>query len=119
MALPSATALEGRAVLVEAVTEPEPESETSASFPQSLFQDGAAFRNRRPGDRIALPRGGHKKLQDYWIDKKVPREKRDALPLLAVGSRVLWIPGYGAFPGAGEMDEGPFYRFCLQKSTEE
>jgi len=34
-----------------------------------------------------------KKLKDYLIDSKVPREKRDGLILLADGNQVVWIVG--------------------------
>lgn len=46
------------------------------------------------GDRfypIGAP--GSKKLKDYFIDKKVPRQERN-VPLICVGSRVLFIPGF-------------------------
>lgn len=52
------------------------------------------LRYRRPGDRIS-PKGffGTKKLQDYFTDRKIDRDKRDSLLLAAAGSRVVWIPG--------------------------
>jgi tRNA(Ile)-lysidine synthase len=54
---------------------------------------GAVVRGRRPGDRIAPPgMAGHKKLQDYYVDRKVPRRERDAAPLIACGGDVLWTP---------------------------
>ena len=49
-------------------------------------------RSRRPGDVIRLA-GGTKKVADLLIDRKVPREARDALPLVARGTDVLWIEG--------------------------
>lgn len=54
---------------------------------------GAVVRGRRPGDRLR-PRGlgGRKKLQDYYIDRKLPRRLRDAMPIIAYGSDVLWTP---------------------------
>lgn len=54
---------------------------------------GAIVRGRRPGDRIQ-PRGmqGHKKLQDYYVDEKIPRRERDAAPVIACGAEVLWTP---------------------------
>jgi tRNA(Ile)-lysidine synthase len=39
------------------------------------------LRNARPGDRIAI-RDGHKKLQDLFVDAKVPRADRRKVPLL-------------------------------------
>ena len=54
------------------------------------------FRTRAPGDRIRLA-GGSKKISDLLIDRKVPRERRDALRVLATApvgpSEVLWIEG--------------------------
>lgn len=50
------------------------------------------IRYRRPGDFIEL-KSGHKKLKDLFIDDKVPREERGAIPLLAVGSEILWVIG--------------------------
>jgi tRNA(Ile)-lysidine synthase len=51
----------------------------------------------RPGDRIR-PRGapGVRKLQDFLVDRKIPRWLRPHLPLLAAGGEVLWVPGLGA-----------------------
>ena len=57
-----------------------------AAFPN------AHLRTRRPGDRIRLV-GGSKKLSDLLIDRKIPREVRDHLRLLASGQEVLWIEG--------------------------
>jgi hypothetical protein len=35
---------------------------------------------------------GHRKLQDVLVDRKVPRRERDAMPVIAAGSEVLWTP---------------------------
>jgi tRNA(Ile)-lysidine synthase len=57
----------------------------------------AALRTRRPGDRFR-PEGGRgtKKLKSWLIDRKVPREERDALLVLASGGTVLAIPELSA-----------------------
>ena len=53
------------------------------------------LRNRQPGDYIMVnDKGGKKKLKDYFIDMKIPREERDGILLLADGSHVVWIVGY-------------------------
>ena len=56
-----------------------------------------AVRNRRPGDRFRpLGLGGRKKLQDYFVDKKVPRDARDQVPLVVDDAdRIVWVAGHG------------------------
>jgi tRNA(Ile)-lysidine synthase len=52
------------------------------------------IRTRRPGDYLVLYRsGGKKKLKDYFIDEKIPLEKRNEILLLASGSEILWVIG--------------------------
>ncbi|MBE3556221.1 MAG: tRNA lysidine(34) synthetase TilS [Firmicutes bacterium] len=42
------------------------------------------------GDRIHLT-GGWRKLSDLFVDRKIPREQRDRLPLLCLGEDLLWV----------------------------
>ena len=37
--------------------------------------------------------GGGKKLKDYLIDEKVPRDQRERLTLLAEEGEILWVVG--------------------------
>jgi len=52
------------------------------------------IRNRRPGDRIQ-PLGGTRRLRvkDLLIARKVPRARRDRLPLMVIDGEIAWIPG--------------------------
>lgn len=52
------------------------------------------LRTRRPGDRF-YPQGcsGSKKLARWLIDKKVPVESRDSIPLLIAEGQILLIAG--------------------------
>lgn len=58
--------------------------------------DDAVFeiRSRRNGD-FFYPTGMHgkKKVKDYFIDCKIPREKRDRIPILTCGGEIMWIVG--------------------------
>ena len=57
-------------------------------------------RARRPGDRMRLP-GGTRKLQDILVDAKVPRAVRDALPVVCLEGRPVWLPGHVRAVDAG------------------
>ena len=48
------------------------------------------LRTRQPGDYISL-RQGRKKIQDFFVDQKVPKEDRDEVPLAAIGREILWV----------------------------
>jgi tRNA(Ile)-lysidine synthetase-like protein len=47
---------------------------------------------RRPGMRMHQRRGT-RKLQDVFVDARVPREDRDGWPLVLSGESVVWVPG--------------------------
>jgi tRNA(Ile)-lysidine synthase len=55
-------------------------------------QGALAVRNRRPGDRIRL-KTGTKKLQDFFVDRKISREARDTIPLICDADALIWIVG--------------------------
>jgi tRNA(Ile)-lysidine synthase len=54
-----------------------------------------AVRSRRPGDRFRpLGAPGGRKLQDFLVDRKVPRDDRDSLPLVVDRrDRIVWVVG--------------------------
>ena len=49
-------------------------------------------RSRRMGDAIRLP-GGRKSLKKLLIDKKVPKEKRDTLPVVLLDGALTAVGG--------------------------
>ncbi len=51
---------------------------------------GLEVRTRRAGDRLA---GRRKKLQDVFVDAKVPRAERDSWPVVVNGEEVVAVPG--------------------------
>ena len=83
-------------------------------FDAEGFAEGETpeLRTRRPGDYIRL-KGGTRKLQDLLVDMKVPRRKRDSLPLIAAGSEVLFAgaekPRYSAARSVTETTKKVLY----------
>jgi tRNA(Ile)-lysidine synthase len=53
-------------------------------------------RNWRPGDAFRpLGLGGRKKLQDVFVDRKIPRADRSRVPLVVDHEdRIVWVPGH-------------------------
>ena len=74
-----------------------PDGRHAALVRRDLVQGSLAVRNRRPGDRFRpAGLGGRKKLQDYFVDRKVARRERDAVPLVVDGhDRIVWVVGHG------------------------
>ena len=68
-------------------------------------------RNRRPGDRLhPLGAPGSKKVQDVLVDRKVPRDDRDLLPIVTTEhGEIVWV--------AGEVLADPFRVTPLTKSV--
>jgi len=38
--------------------------------------------------------GRRKKLQDFFVDEKMPRDERDSIPIVVSGNDIVWIAGY-------------------------
>jgi tRNA(Ile)-lysidine synthetase-like protein len=57
---------------------------------------GLKVRSWRPGDRLA---GRRKKVQDVFVDAKIPRSEREAWPLVVRGREVIAVPGLVEAPG--------------------
>lgn len=59
-------------------------------IPAELF-----VRTRRPGDSFK-PFGmtKDKKLQDFFVDEKVPKRERDRVPIIASDGDIIWIAGF-------------------------
>jgi tRNA(Ile)-lysidine synthetase-like protein len=57
---------------------------------------GLHVRGWRAGDRLA---GHGRKVQDVFVDAKVPRSEREAWPLVVRGDEVVAVPGIAEAPG--------------------
>ena len=71
-----------------------PKSFNTVYIDADKIKHDIVVRSREQGD-VFSPIGlkGSKKLKDYFIDKKIPREKRDQVMLLADGDEIVWILG--------------------------
>ncbi len=66
-----------------------------------------AIRARKDGDFFyPFGFGKRKKLQDYFVDEKIPRDERDIVPLLVNNDEIVWVVGY-------RTDE----RYKIEKNT--
>ena len=65
-------------------------------FDYDKLKTGINIRSRKNGD-VFKPYGstGTKKLKEYMIDKKIPRDMRDGIPLIAKGNEIVWAVGCG------------------------
>ena len=71
-----------------------PEKRYTKWFDYDKIKGNVVIRTRKPGDFLVVNQsGGKKKLKDYFIDNKVPRDERDSILLLAVDSEVIWVIG--------------------------
>jgi tRNA(Ile)-lysidine synthase len=60
-----------------------------------VLDEPLRLRAWRAGDRFQpLGLRGRKKLQDFFVDAKVPREARPRVPLLLAGDRIAWVVGH-------------------------
>jgi tRNA(Ile)-lysidine synthase len=64
---------------------------------------GLHVRGWRAGDRLA---NRNLKVQDLFVDAKVPRSEREAWPLVVRGEEVVYVPGVAAAPGWEDAVEG-------------
>ena len=63
---------------------------------------GLRVRSWRPGDRLA---GRSKKIQDVFVDAKIPRSERETWPLVVRGEDVVAVPGIVEAPGVSAVRE--------------
>ena len=74
------------------------------------ISDALELRVRQDGDRFQpLGMDGHEmKISDFFINVKLAKRARDRWPLLCMGEKVVWVPGYR-----------PAHPFRLTESTKQ
>lgn len=72
------------------------EPESVAVLQEEAVTLPLTVRNRRPGDRLRpLGSPGSRKLQDVFVDRKVPGIARDRVPLVVDrAGRIVWVVGH-------------------------
>lgn len=62
------------------------------AFDYDKIKFNIQIRTRKPNDRIFLKGlNGTKKIKDFFIDEKIPRQERSVMPLVACGTDIIWI----------------------------
>jgi len=65
-------------------------------FDYDKIENTVVIRTRNEGDYIQINSvGGRKKIKDYFIDQKIPKEERDNQLLVTDGNHIMWILGDG------------------------
>jgi len=71
-----------------------PKSNYTKWYDYDTINSDVSLRTPKSGDRISLYADGRgKSVSDVLTDAKIPKEKRERMPLLAAGNQVLWIFG--------------------------
>jgi tRNA(Ile)-lysidine synthase len=72
------------------------DARSCAVFDYEKIHPPFTIRGRRPGDYFfPYGMGGRrKKLQDFFVDYKVPRHERDQIPILTSLEGILWVIGW-------------------------
>lgn len=71
-----------------------PKNQYTKWFDYDRIKGALSVRTRESGDYLMIAGGKRKLLKRFFIDEKIPEEKRASIPLLAEGSHVLWVMGY-------------------------
>jgi len=83
-----------RSIDASQITDLKKDNKHKAYIDKDKIKQELVLRNRLEGD-VFSPIGlkGTKKLKEYFIDEKIPKEERDNIFLIADGKEVVWILG--------------------------
>lgn len=64
-------------------------------FDYGIIKSSLYIRTRQAGDTIVIDEKGHqKKLKNWFVDEKIPKEVRDSQLLLTENNEILWVLGH-------------------------
>lgn len=79
----------------EELPEPLPADPWQAYLDRDRLTFPLLVRSWQPGDRFQpLGLAGTKKLQDFFVDAKIPRSRRGLIPLVVSGGQIVWVAGH-------------------------
>ncbi len=106
---------DGRELVVTLDEHPQGGSRDIAEFAAGGLCFPLLLRGPQPGDRFRpLGMSGSRKLQDLFVDLKLPREQRQEAALVFSGDRLLWIAGIRRCAGLPAVaGNGPVLRLEL------
>lgn len=82
--------------------------------------DKIKIRYKKDGDRI-IPTGmkGEKKVKEILINEKIPKERRDKLPLILYNDEIVWIGGVRGSEKYCQKDSNKSIKFTIRRKTVE
>jgi tRNA(Ile)-lysidine synthase len=83
--------------VVDEKMEQEADGKNEVLFDAAAVRFPLKIRPRFEGD-FFYPAGfgKRKKLQDFFVDEKVPRDERDRVPIVLSENDIIWVAGYRA-----------------------
>ena len=111
------TAIPAAKITIEASVLEDPAPSVLSADEAMLDADSVVgllrVRNTRPGDRIVpLGMSGSKKLQDVFVDKKIPKRVRARAAVVCDDEKVLWVVGVVASE-LGKVTDSTRKAICL------
>ena len=100
-----------------------PDPPEQGEFAWHIARDGVTFplilRPRQVGDQLRLPGLRTKTLKKWYIDEKIPRQHREALPVLADEAGLLGAAGLGPnYPRLAQPGQSALYIQLTAKHRE-
>jgi tRNA(Ile)-lysidine synthase len=97
----------------------KPSSGTWVEVDSGAVDGGVQVRRRRDGDRFQpLGMTGTKKLQDFFVDARVPRHERDGVPIFESARGIVWVGGLRIAEWAKPQPGAPTLFLCFEHVTD-